>query len=112
MTALASDAEGDFLTYLWRQTSGPDVLFEGFTSAELTIVTPQVTESQSISFTLFVSDGDKEVAVSTSLTLSDTAEVSEPQDSASGGSMPLSTLLLLAYLICMRRLPGCKEKQR
>jgi len=62
----SSDPNGDPLTYLWEQTSGPQVQLQGADQAVCTFTAPQVDQDTTLVFRLTVSDG----------TLSDTANVS------------------------------------
>lgn len=57
LTANASDLDGDPLTYKWRQTAGQDAIILNDESANLTFVSPQVTEIQVLLFEVEVFDG-------------------------------------------------------
>jgi hypothetical protein len=105
LVALASDDEGDFLSYQWRQTSGPQVNLVGANTASLLFSAPDVSSNQSVSFTVFVSDGDKEVSATTTITIVDTSAPTQPStdDDGGGGSVPLYLFLILLPLIYMRR---------
>ncbi len=67
LSGSASDAEGDTLTYLWTQVSGPAVALRNYDKASASFTTPEVAFDETLSFRLTVSDGK--------LTASDTVDV-------------------------------------
>jgi large repetitive protein len=53
----ATDADGDTLTYRWFQTAGTPVALTNANKAQASFVAPDVTLTQTLSFTLQVGDG-------------------------------------------------------
>ncbi|WP_338023584.1 myxosortase-dependent M36 family metallopeptidase [Archangium primigenium] len=53
----ASDEDGDPLTYRWFQTAGTPVALRGATSLSASFTAPEVSSSETLTFTLWVSDG-------------------------------------------------------
>lgn len=104
----SSDADGDLLQYFWQQTGGVNVELINHTSSSVTFIAPDVTEKNTLNFTVEVSDGS----------LSDTAEVfqdiyppeettteviateTEP-DNSSGGS--LYFILTATFILLFRK---------
>ncbi len=54
----SSDPDGDILTYLWSQVSGPVVTLSDRTIQSPTFILPDVAETLVLTFTLVVSDGE------------------------------------------------------
>jgi len=52
----SSDPNGSPLTYLWTQTSGPEVILSDPTSSNPTFTAPQVNEQSDVTFQLTVSN--------------------------------------------------------
>ncbi len=66
LSASASDADGDIVAWLWKQTSGkPQVKLEGENTATATFTVPEVTEKSDIEFSVTVTDdaGSKSSAI-------------------------------------------------
>ncbi|MFL5321312.1 MAG: PKD domain-containing protein [Myxococcaceae bacterium] len=53
----SSDPDGDSITYLWSQLSGPTVALSDATAAQPTFTAPTVTANATLSFKLTVDDG-------------------------------------------------------
>ncbi|MBB6647437.1 PKD domain-containing protein [Halobellus ruber] len=53
----SSDPDGDRLSFLWAQTSGPTVTLRGSTTATPTFTTPEVKSERTLVFEVTVSDG-------------------------------------------------------
>ncbi|WP_308809543.1 myxosortase-dependent M36 family metallopeptidase [Archangium lansingense] len=53
----ASDVDGDALSYLWVQVSGTPVGLSGANTAQATFIAPETASSETLTFTLTVSDG-------------------------------------------------------
>ncbi|WP_275900366.1 myxosortase-dependent M36 family metallopeptidase [Pyxidicoccus trucidator] len=58
LAAVASDADGNTLTYAWTQVSGPEVTLSGADSATATFATGEVTADTEFTFRVTVSDGE------------------------------------------------------
>jgi phosphatidylserine/phosphatidylglycerophosphate/cardiolipin synthase-like enzyme len=59
LSGLASfDPDGDLLTYSWNQTAGPSVELNNASSANPTFSAPQVSDEETLTFLLKVSDGN------------------------------------------------------
>ncbi|PTL84499.1 peptidase M36 [Vitiosangium sp. GDMCC 1.1324] len=57
LVAIASDADGDALTYSWTQVSGTPVTLDGANSATATFVAGEVSADTQLTFRVTVSDG-------------------------------------------------------
>lgn len=57
LSGSANDVDGDGLTYLWTQISGPPVALAGYTASTATFTTPEVSFDTTLTFRLAVSDG-------------------------------------------------------
>ncbi|OGI20749.1 MAG: hypothetical protein A3B68_09440 [Candidatus Melainabacteria bacterium RIFCSPHIGHO2_02_FULL_34_12] len=53
----SSDPDGDILTYIWTQTSGPSVILTRADTSKPSFTSPNVTSSTTLKFKLKVSDG-------------------------------------------------------
>ena len=53
----SSDPEGTTLTYSWSQTAGPMITLPDTTSAKVSLSAPEVTQDETATFQLSVSDG-------------------------------------------------------
>jgi len=103
LTATASDAEGDSLTYSWTQTAGPSVTLNNADSATPNFVAPEVSATTSLTFEVVVSDGDLQSApASATVTVNDVPEP-PPPSGGGGGSLPTYLLLLLTMLGIRRK---------
>ncbi len=54
----SSDPDGDTLTYVWSQTSGPNVTLSGASMVQATFTAPDITSATSLGFEVTVSDPD------------------------------------------------------
>jgi hypothetical protein len=61
----STDADGETLTYAWRQLSGPTVTLSSATVASPTFTPPEVTADTQLSFELVVNDGLENSAAQT-----------------------------------------------
>lgn len=98
------DADGDFLSYEWRQISGPSVVLSGQNGQSLSVTLPEVNATASVTLAVFVADSEKQVSASTTITIVDTTPASTSSDGeASGGGTMNIYLLALACVIAWTR---------
>ncbi|MEP1446629.1 MAG: S8 family serine peptidase [Paraglaciecola sp.] len=94
LSVTATDVDNDPLTYTWTQTAGEVV---SFTQQEnsITFTAPEVTKDKVFSFAVIVSDG---------LTISEpvNSQVTITNKSKSGGTLPSSIILILAFIATAR----------
>ncbi|WP_141326745.1 myxosortase-dependent M36 family metallopeptidase [Myxococcus sp. AB025B] len=57
VTAVGTDPDGDALTYMWTQTSGPPVALEGATTATVRFEAPRVKQPTQVVLRVVASDG-------------------------------------------------------
>ncbi len=63
LTATASDPNGSIVSYLWKQDEGPVVTLSGQSTATASFTTPSIdTPSESLLFTVTVTDNDGRIA--------------------------------------------------
>lgn len=102
LAAVASDPEGDSITYQWQQLSGPAVTLQNATSSAVSLVAPASASQLVLSVTATDVRG---AAASASITIT---VVASPPPAAvtesSGGSMPVSWLWLGCGLLCWCRM--------
>jgi len=60
LTAVATDEDGDIVSYNWQQISGEPLTLTGADSAELSFVAPNVTVDTDLIFSVTVTDDDAE----------------------------------------------------
>ncbi|MFY8352581.1 M6 family metalloprotease domain-containing protein [Pseudoalteromonas sp. SSM20] len=104
LTAYGTDADGDELSYLWQQTSGPDVTIIDATSSYIVITAPEVDSDQVITLEVSVSDAFETSTANIQITVKNKIENTPPPNqasSSSGGSV--FALLGLLTLISLRR---------
>ncbi|MGR6839377.1 glycosyl hydrolase family 18 protein [Aliivibrio wodanis] len=75
--SLSSDSDGSIVSYVWTQTSGPSVTLIGADSVNSSFTTDTFTQSETLQFTLTVTD-DKGATASDSVAVSVTVEGTEP----------------------------------
>lgn len=99
--ATATDPQGDAISYQWQQQSGPAVSLQNASSSVVNFIAP--ASSSQLVLTVTATDA-RGAAASASITLTVVAVSPPPAAVAesSGGSMPLS-LLLLGGLLFLRR---------
>ncbi|SNY54693.1 choice-of-anchor B domain-containing protein [Arsukibacterium tuosuense] len=104
LTAVATDPEGDSISYQWQQQSGPSVSLQSAASSTVSFIAPASASQLVLSVT--ATDG-RGAAASASITITVVASPPPPPPAAvaesSGGSMPVSWLLLGCGLLCWRR---------
>jgi hypothetical protein len=96
LTSSATDAESDELTYLWTQTSGPNVSINNSTLMNASFVAP--IQAATLEFKVSVSDvrgavSEKTVTVSVKATIQP-----EPPKSSSGGQIGILLLIFLSVV--------------
>ncbi|WP_372625759.1 choice-of-anchor B family protein [Arsukibacterium sp.] len=100
LTAVATDAEGDNISYQWQQDSGPALSLQNASSSAVSFVAP-ASNSQLV-LTVTATDA-RGAATSASITLTVVASPPPPPASeSSGGSMQLSLLLVGLWLLRRR----------
>ncbi|WP_275899129.1 myxosortase-dependent M36 family metallopeptidase [Pyxidicoccus caerfyrddinensis] len=62
LSGSASDADNESLRYLWTQTAGTPVALQGYDTASVSFMTPEVTTGETLTFRLMVSDGHASVS--------------------------------------------------
>jgi len=100
----SSDPDNDVLTYLWEQISGPQIIFDDETSAEVSFTLPDVSSDQTIEVKVTVSDGELSSSSTTTITVQKVAEVvvDDSDNSSGGGSFNLWLLMLGMALVVTR----------
>ena len=73
LTATATDANNDTLTYVWTKVSGADVTLSSTNAASTSFTAPEVTAEQNFEFQISVSDGTVSVTDNIIVTVFDTA---------------------------------------
>lgn len=107
----SSDVDGDPLSYLWSQTSGPKVVLSNEKSATPTFIAPTVSEAKTLVFSLTVADATTsdttqlsiniDVKIDSAVENNDTTDSSG--DGSSGGSLPIVSLLALLLILIVTR---------
>lgn len=92
----STDANGDALSFEWRQTAGPVVQIASPTNPTLELVAPLLDADEALSFELTVSDGEFSRSSSVSLSVEDlklVEAISEATEYGTGGPpMPVETV--------------------
>ena len=101
LTAVATDPEGDDISYQWQQQSGTSVSLQNAASSTVSFVAP--ASASQLVFSVTATDA-RGAAASASITITVVASPPPPPATteSSGGSMPLG-FLLLTGLLFMRR---------
>ncbi|MFW8592019.1 thrombospondin type 3 repeat-containing protein [Glaciecola sp. 2405UD65-10] len=114
LSVQASDNDNDSLQIQWTQISGPQVSLSGATSSQISFTAPSVESDQTIEFQVRVSDGTKEVAITTELTVLNSDSSSTTSDSESGdsggGSMSSVALMFMLFVAVLRRIKFIKRE--
>lgn len=79
----SSDADGDELTFFWRQVSGPAVFLTGGDAAIASFVAPTIDTDAQLVFVLEVSDGENSAEATTTINV---ADVFDPAGTGPGSS--------------------------
>lgn len=96
LSAVAStDAEGDELSFSWRQTFGQTVSLRNSNTAAASFTAPRLSSDAVLTFEVSVSDGK--------LTSTTTTSVTVMKESKGGGSLGWFTLLMLPLLLLRRK---------
>lgn len=92
LSASATDAEGDEISYRWEQTSGTTVTLTDSNTATASFTAPSVTADETLSFKVYASDGMAETSTTTNVTVKNVAtstgggSTNNGSNSDSGGS--------------------------
>lgn len=65
LSGSGTDSDGSIVTYLWSQTAGTSVSISGADTATASFIAPTLTEDETLSFSLTVTDNDGETASDT-----------------------------------------------
>lgn len=105
LSAVASDGDGDFLHFEWRQLSGPAVALVNKNNQSLSLTLPEVSNNQEITLAIFVSDSEKQVSASTTITVVDKPVITAPSgaDESGGGAINLFLLFIVGIVAFIRR---------
>jgi len=108
--AASSDADGDPLSFSWRQTSGPAATFSSSQAMTTDLTLPQVSATTMLTIELTVTDSAGASATDTmSITLNDVSSTSPTNPSqTSGGSGTIDLL----WLIALSGLAGLRSSTR
>ena len=103
LLADVTDSDGDQLSYSWRQVSGIKVAMTNVETAQPTLILPDVTSDQKVSFEVAISDGEYVRLAQTTLTITNkiAPEIEEQAESA-GGAVNLYLLVVLIYCYVFR----------
>lgn len=93
--AASTDAEGDDLSFSWKQTSGQSVSLRNSNTAAASFTAPRLSSDAVLTFEVSVSDGK--------LTNTTTTSVTVMKESKGGGSFGWFTLLMLPLLLLRRK---------
>lgn len=92
LSASATDAENDEINYRWEQTSGTSVTLSNSNTANASFTSPSVTADETLSFTVYASDGMSETSTTANVTVKNVAtntgggSTNNGSNSDSGGS--------------------------
>ncbi|WP_213996645.1 choice-of-anchor B family protein [Arsukibacterium sp.] len=101
LTAVATDEEGDAISYQWQQQSGPSVSLQNSASSTVSFIAP--ASASQLVFSVTATDA-RGASTSASITLTVVASPPPPATTgSSGGNMPLSWLLLGLGVVYWRR---------
>ena len=107
--AVASDRNGDTLSYSWVQTAGQSVELTNADTATLTFGTPSISSDTTLEFEVTVSDGQSSVSETTIVNVANVTPPPPPAPPApeprtsGGGSTGWLSLLLLPAIYLRRR---------
>ncbi|MFC3031581.1 rhombosortase-dependent M36 family metallopeptidase [Pseudoalteromonas fenneropenaei] len=106
--AMATDRNGDTLTYAWTQVEGPTATVSGANTAKLTVTPPSITADAVLKFELAVSDGKTTTTSTTVVKVTNETPVTPtvptvPTKKSSSGSLGWFAMLLAAAGLIRRR---------
>jgi len=108
ITSNVADVDNDNVTYLWSQSTGPNVTLTDVTSSSIIFTAPNVSADADITLSLIVNDGYVDTRDTVTIEVKNVPVVTTPtpeNDSSGGGgggSMGWS-LLLLGFTLISRR---------
>ncbi len=99
----SNDPDGNDLTYLWSQVSGPSVTLSTITSANSSFTAPEVSSDLAVVVRLTISQGSREVSSDISVTVKNIVEVTPPpppkeSGGSGGGAVNLYWLFVLMFI--------------
>jgi hypothetical protein len=107
LSVVASDPNGQDLTYAWTQTSGTEATLTATDTATMGFTAPAVDADEVLEFSVVVSDGIDSVTSTMSVTVTNVPVVAAAPPAlvrtSSGGSTGLFALLLLPLAMLRRR---------
>jgi hypothetical protein len=109
LKAMASDPEGDPVTFEWRQVSGPSVQLEGASTAEVSFLSPEVTITEQVALQVVARDGHSESAPGRSVVtvrapaVQPPVEEPAPMPKGCGCSSAEGLVVVIAALFARRR---------
>jgi hypothetical protein len=108
LSPTVTEPDGDPVTYMWEQTSGPTVTLIDADKASVEVVMPEVASDSSIEIKLTISDGEYSKSVVTSIDIINvepiqTAPPNQEKESSGGGGT-MGWMLLLMIMISFRHL--------
>ncbi|WNC72519.1 Ig-like domain-containing protein [Thalassotalea psychrophila] len=110
ITAQGSDPENDLLSYQWLQLSGPTVVFDDATAAQVNITLPSVDNNELIELQVIVSDGDLTSKSTSEITITNVEDVTPAplpvvaeSESSGGGSFNYFILIIMLMVRGQRR---------
>ena len=111
----STDPDNDTLTFTWLQTSGQVVDFTGQNSAKIEFTAPEVDTTETISFTLTVSDSFSDSTASANVSINNIVVIVpdvvavEPNNAKSSGGSSNTTILSWLVILLLVAKRKCKK---